>query len=121
MHTQHPLFHPACVVEFFSHHFKNLSGTFEVMGVIINPEATALTHIFFPEFLCQRLCHANQTDFGCSIVGLTDIAVQSYNRRGIDNYTISLIDHDVNHCLGAIRNSFKIDVDDFIPRFLCHF
>ena len=121
MLTQHPLFQIACVVEFFSHHFKNLSGTFEIMGVIINPGATALTHIFFSRVPLPTSLSCNQTDFGCSIVGLTDIAVQSYNRREIDNYTISLIDHDFNHCLGAIRNSFKIDVDDFIPLSLCHF
>jgi hypothetical protein len=91
------------------------------MGIIINPEATELTHILFFQVPLPTSLSASQTDFGCRIVGLTDIAVQSYNRRGIDNYTISLIDHDLNHCLGAIRNSFKIDVDDFIPLFLCHF
>ncbi len=88
----------------------------------MKPGATALTVMpFASQFASHRFGHADQAGFRGHVVGLAEVAVEPYYRRGIDDASVAGFKHVVQYGLAAVERARKIDVDHVLPLFDGHF
>ena len=64
------------------------------------------------EFARPGLDHADDAELGRCVVCLAEIAVETDDRRRVEDASGILLQHDIDDCLGAVVDALEIDVDD---------
>src|ERR1700734_3768197 len=74
---------------------------------------------FWKEISSRRLCILFLT-YRCGVVGLTEVAINTTGRSGIDYAAILLLEEVWPRCLCYLVSASKVDVHNLIPQLIIH-
>src|SRR3954462_1625329 len=70
------------------------------------------TNALSSQLPCPGFCHSNDAELACRIICLSEIAVDTHHRRGIEDHPGILRDHDIDNRPSAVISALEIDIDD---------
>ena len=92
------------------------------IGVSTNPWTDRIrADALAAELARPGLDHADHAELRRRIVGLAEVAVQTDDRRGVQDAARMLLEHDVHDRLRAVVDAFEVDVDDPLELVVGHF